>query len=60
MLLDVYRSCLEGFRKTPEEAKKLIEVGDSDPPASLTPAELAAWTMVANLILNLDETVTKG
>ena len=23
-------------------------------------AELAAWTVVANVLLNLDETVTKG
>ena len=26
----------------------------------LDQAELAAWTVVANVLLNLDETVTKG
>ena len=41
-------------------AKKLLSVGDSPHDESLDPRELAAWTMVANLILNLDETVTKG
>jgi hypothetical protein len=24
------------------------------------PADLAAWTIVANVLLNLDETITKG
>ena len=33
----------------------------SDEPASGTDtAELAAWTVVANVLLNLDETITKG
>jgi len=27
---------------------------------ALNAAELAAWTMVANTILNLDEVITKG
>jgi hypothetical protein len=42
-----------------DEAKALIAVGDSKPNASLNPAELAAWTMVATQILNLDECLTK-
>jgi len=42
-----------------EAADALIHVGDSEPPASLDPAELAAWTLVANTLLNLDEALTK-
>ncbi|EDY18305.1 hypothetical protein CfE428DRAFT_4089 [Chthoniobacter flavus Ellin428] len=34
--------------------------GESTPPANLPEPELAAWTLVANLLLNLDETVTKN
>jgi hypothetical protein len=40
-------------------ADALIHVGDSEPPAALDPAELAAWTLVANTLLNLDEALTK-
>ena len=29
------------------------------PPGSATPRQLAAWTVVARVILNLDETITK-
>ena len=29
-------------------------------PKGVDPAELAAWTVVANVLLNLDETITKG
>jgi len=43
-----------------EDAKQLISQGESKPDDSLDPAELAAWTMIANLVLNLDELVTKG
>jgi hypothetical protein len=54
-----FRRSLERFRKDPESAKRLILVGDSKPDSSLDPAELAARTAVASLILNLDEAVTK-
>ena len=37
----------------------LIAIGDAKPDAKLDPVELASWTMIANLILNLDEVVTK-
>jgi hypothetical protein len=60
VFLDVYRAHLAEYQRDKEAAAKLIAVGDSKPDASLDPSELAAWTMVANLILNLDETITKG
>ena len=38
---------------------RLIDVGESSRDSRLDPAELAAWTTVASVILNLDETITK-
>ena len=51
---------LAAYTTKPEEAKKAISYGESKPDEKLNPAELAAWTMVANLVMNLDEVVTKG
>jgi hypothetical protein len=43
-----------------EAAEKLIHVGDSAADTTIEARELAAWSLVANVILNLDETLTKG
>jgi hypothetical protein len=43
-----------------EAAKKLISVGESPVNEKLNPSELAAYTMVASLLLNLDETLNKN
>ncbi len=43
-----------------EAAKKTISVGESPVPEDVPPPELAAYTMVANLILNLDEVLTRN
>ncbi len=51
---------LAAYTAKPEEAKKAISYGESKADERLNPAELAAWTMVANLVMNLDEAVTKG
>ncbi len=59
-LVAVYRDHLAAFTKDVEAAKKLVAVGETKPDAALNPAELAAWTMVGNLVLNLDEMVNKG
>ncbi len=60
IVLAVLKSHLEEYQNNAEAARKLIDFGDSKPNPALDASELAAWTMVANLILNLDETVTKG
>ena len=57
LALDQYQG--QRFREHPESAKKLIAVGDAKPEESLDTVELAAWTTVMSIILNLDETVTK-
>jgi hypothetical protein len=41
-------------------AGRLIAHGESKPPTRLSPDELAAWTLLANTVLNLDETVTRN
>jgi hypothetical protein len=48
------------FQDHPESAAKLLAVGESPRNESLAPGELGAWTMIAHLLLNLSETVTKG
>ena len=40
-------------------AEKLLAYADSPRTSPADPAEHAAWTMVANLLLNLDEAITK-
>lgn len=48
----------ETYRTAPQEAAKLIDAGDA-PIAKLDPIELAAYTVCANVILNLDEVITR-
>ncbi|HZY90543.1 MAG TPA: DUF1549 and DUF1553 domain-containing protein, partial [Gemmataceae bacterium] len=59
-LLSLYQSEREHFRKDAKAALKLA----TDPLGPLPPgadaAELAAWTVVANVLLNLDGVLTKG
>jgi hypothetical protein len=50
---------LTAFRRDRPSAIKLLTVGESPRDMTLDAAELAAWTTVASVILNLDETITK-
>ncbi|MFT5324398.1 MAG: mono/diheme cytochrome c family protein [Planctomycetaceae bacterium] len=51
---------LSEFRKSPDAATKLLSAGESPRNEQLDANELAAWTMVTHLLLNLSESVTKG
>jgi hypothetical protein len=50
---------LASFRRDKPSAIKLLSVGESPRDVRLDAAELAAWTTVASVIFNLDETITK-
>jgi hypothetical protein len=47
------------YQSHPEEAGKLMSVGELRPMGSCEPALAAAWTMLANELLNLDEVINK-
>jgi hypothetical protein len=48
------------YRADEAAALKLLGVGESDRDDRLSAPELAAYTIVASVILNLDETLTKN
>lgn len=47
------------FATNHEAARQLLEVGAARPKGQFEPSELAAWTVVAHTIMNLDEAVTR-
>jgi mono/diheme cytochrome c family protein len=55
-IMAAYRQQLEQFRANPERAAQTIERYAM---AGVDAPEQAAWTLVANALLNLDETITK-
>ena len=60
LLLKTFQAHYQELEADPEAAKALITVGESVPDETLDAVEVAAWTMIANLILNLDEVLNKG
>lgn len=50
----------EIYRADPAAARRVIAVGESQPRGIAPDDETAAWTMIANLILNLDETLNRN
>ncbi len=47
------------YQTRPDDARKLITVGESLPDPALNAQTLAAWTMLANELMNLDEVLNK-
>ncbi|MCE9527878.1 MAG: PSD1 and planctomycete cytochrome C domain-containing protein, partial [Planctomycetales bacterium] len=60
VLRNIYDKQLTRFKASPDAAHKLLAVGELARDESLDAAELAAWSIVASALMNLDETLTKG
>ena len=59
-LTQALQTQLELFSADETAAKKVVNSGESKPTNSAPALEIAAWAMIANLVLNLDETVTRN
>ena len=59
-ILSVYQTWNSRFQNDQESAKGLVRIGEQPSPETYDPADLAAWTMVANLLLNMDEFISKN
>ncbi len=49
----------EAYKADPDDARKLLGVGLASAPENADPVELAAWTQVCRVVLNLHETITR-
>ncbi|MFH1302456.1 MAG: PSD1 and planctomycete cytochrome C domain-containing protein [Planctomycetota bacterium] len=57
-LTKVFQQELNYFQEHPQAAQKLISADNR--PEGVGASRMAAWLYVANILLNLDETITKG
>jgi hypothetical protein len=60
VLKKIYGAQLGVYQQDPAAADKLLKVGESPRNEKLDAPELAAFTTVASVILNLDETITRS
>jgi hypothetical protein len=62
--IDVVKSVFEAgrirFGENPTAARTLLRVGESPQDSRVEATELAAWTTVASVILNMDEVLNKN
>jgi len=60
ILQEIYHRQFENFSKDKKAAMAFTSIGESAKPDEVDISELAAWTALGNVLLNLDETITKG
>jgi hypothetical protein len=53
------RELRENYMQKPADAKQLISFGESKANPAFHPVDLAAWTMLVNQLMNLDEVLNK-
>ncbi|MEE2780704.1 MAG: PSD1 and planctomycete cytochrome C domain-containing protein [Planctomycetota bacterium] len=54
---NLYQAAMDHYRNHPEAASEMAGLSDG---ANTDAAVLASWTVIGNMLLNLDETLTKG
>lgn len=59
-LHQVLKTARQEYADDPAAAEALLKTGESPRKAELDSQQLAAWTMVAHVVLNLSETVTRN
>jgi hypothetical protein len=59
-LVKDYRQHEETFCSNRDACDEVVDASENGSASDEDPAELAAWTMVANLVLNLDEVLSKN
>jgi hypothetical protein len=57
-LLDFLNAARKAYTERPDDIPRLLAIGHSPPPNDASP-ELAAWTSLCRVILNLHETITR-
>lgn len=57
---DLFSKHLSAYQKDPAAAEALLKTGAAPGPATANKSELAAWTHIARVLLNLHETITRG
>ncbi|MDB5299200.1 MAG: Planctomycete cytochrome [Phycisphaerales bacterium] len=60
MLSELLEKHEKEYSQEKADAQKLLGVGDAPAPKDADAAELAAWTSVVRVILNLHETITRS
>jgi hypothetical protein len=59
LLLRRLAALREHYRLDEKAARELVATGESPPPEALSPVEVAGYTALATMLLNLDETISK-
>jgi hypothetical protein len=59
ILRETFDRRLAQYKAKPDAAAKLLSIGESPRDEKLNASELAAYTTLASMVLNLDETITK-
>jgi hypothetical protein len=59
LLNALYQKQIDRYTHNPDNAGKLISAGDRPVPKDLNGSEVAAWTSICRVVLNLHETITR-
>jgi hypothetical protein len=60
MMRSLLHQNLQIYRNDAKAAEELLKTGFAPVATDLSPVELAAWTHVARVLLNLHETITRS